>query len=1526
MRIITFIYQNTINYSFLEENTKITIGGGKKDDIRVEDLKNELFTVKWNKKGIFLSAKAPYQSLEQELIVERMIWLEQDMQLWITESKELTEQRIKLPYDCVLRVGREEAVNQVVLKQKYVSREHMVIKCEAGIVRIEDTNSLHGVYVNNKRIEKNKSKKLQPGDRISIVDIQITLKNGELIFQNAGQDIVIKEIGAASNTQTYSLRNDGKAPKFQRSPRMQKQLPDKEITLAAPPMKSGKFEKHKGVFSSLFGHGAMMAASMAVGTVSPAFMLARAAGMLPSLMSAKNHVSGDKKQKKKLEEYERLRELRYGQYIREQQALIETVANEQREIMNSENPSPKECMQIVKEVKHNLWERSRWERDFLDVRMGMSYEPLCVPVKSFSQGEGFHMENDEVRQLAEELIEQTRMVDFIPGRLQLSKYTTVGMLGDRQKVINEMRNLLISLSTLHFYRDVKIVGIFDEEEQEEWKPLRWLPHVWDDEHQRRYLAFNREEAHELCERMEEIIVSRKHKLSEEDKGKTIHQYPHYVIILGSKNYLKYETIMEKLTLNPPEIGVSSIFLFDDLYHTPNACEYFVDMNQDPSAYEKEKINQKLYFTIDNVVDKKEFDSFARMMSSIRLTGFAEKAEIPNSITFLQGYGIQRVEALNVEERWRVSRPDRTLTVPIGVMAGNKPLELDIFDYAKNSNAHGPHALMAGTSGAGKSELLQSWLLSLALNYHPQEVAFVIIDYKGGGMANLFDNLPHMVSKVTNIGGGIKRSLKSLEYEVKRRLAIFEKYSKECGKSITHIQDYLELYRKKIITEPLPHLIIVVDEFAELRKNEPDFMKGLIQVAGVGRSLGVNLVLATQEPSGQVDDLMDKNISIRLCLRVQDSAASRGILKTPDAAGITKTGRAYLKVRNFAVYELFQSYWSGALYSTNGKMEEQESSVQIVKTDGKRLKLAPVKRDDGIKKESELTAIVNYIADAAKRQGIKKLQGPVLPELTETVSLTQLEYPMAFDGEQWRESKKWMSLPIGIYDIPEQQQQGIQSLDLAEVGNTGIYGSAFTGKTTLLKTILLSVGLNYTPDEVQLYGIDCGSKSLTIFSEMPHVGGIALGEETEKIQKLEKMFLEELAFRKNLFLKHYIGSLQSYRETVSQDLPAWILVIDNITAMFNLYPELESSMNQLFSEGSAYGIYIIFTANTLSGVKYKIQQTVKNAIAFEMTDKGEYPALVGSLNGRVLGKTRGRAFVKGTYPVIFQSATYTDGQNEPEQVKNLLTLLRKMDGQWTGQRPKSIPIMPEIVSMKELHKWYTCRTSIPLGLAYEDIEMCYADLSEEYVFLVSGIAHSGKTRYLKRMIELICNQCSQNKVYIFDDATRELETYSEKVNGYGVYTSQQDVDRMQDAIVKLLNQRLQELKIAKENQGIAFDGKAFAKQYDQICIFIDDIKQFFDAVTNEQLDRMERICRLAKGIGVLVVVSGRTTDINNLNLMEKLTRQLVSYQQGIMVGGSASQCMFFQNDLNFTEKMADLEEGDAYLFEHGKCRKIKIPQD
>lgn len=1488
-------------YRTMQNGEKCTIGGHRKDSIQIDGWEKRQIELQTSAGKLAVQTKPPLIYSNQDCPVEQILTLDtaRNCQLMFTNHSDRESGSLTLPYRGIIRFGRSER-SDVAMAVPFVSKAHFLLRLDAGTVRIEDNDSTHGLYLNGRRI---RAGIMRAGDVLQIWTVRIILDNGKLYFENLDGRLRLGKVQSDTekiHPSAVPADQQGAFLSYHRSPRMQEQLPREPIVLSDPPKKTAAYERKRSMLAYLLGPSVMLVANLAtMGAASPALLLARSAGLVTPLVSVASYSGMDKKQKKRIEEYEKLCRERFGAYIEDQKRHIDEVAQHQREIITRENPSPYECMKTVSEVRRSLWERMPADRDYLDVRLGMGYEPLCVPVKSRAEVSGFRMEDDEMEQVVRQIIEETRIVDHIPARLSLRNYQTVGIVGKRRHAIRLVQSMLAELTCQQSPQNVRLVGFFDKDEMGIWAPLRWFPHIWDDEGQFRYIAFDKKRAHTVCELLSETLQRRNKASSESHSKNNSVPQPYYIVILGSKSLIKKEPIMNLLTKNDPALGVSTIFLFDDLYSLPQDCRYIVEVDNDPCAYDRLDISRKFFFTPDNPPDEDQLDKFAREMSAIRIEELSQVAGIPESITFLQGYGVKHPEQLQIMKRWRDSRPYETLAAPIGVSSGGKVFQLDIQD-----GQHGPHGLVAGTTGAGKSELLQSWILSMAVNYHPHDVIFVLIDYKGGGMANLLEPLPHVVGKITNLGSGIERALIALSAENIRRQEMLNRYG------VNDIKKYQKLYREGRADEPMPYLVIVADEFAELKHEQDAFMSQLISISRTGRSLGIRLVLATQQPGTVVDRQIETNSRFRVCLKMNSTEDSKLVLSHADAAQITHRGRAYARVGEDEIFELFQSYWSGADYRGEEMPRRDEGNrVRIVNATGERIVVNRPQKKRDADCSDELTVIVRHICQTAASAGLEPLRSLWLPELPERFPLQDILPQSAFDGTSWGKPARFLAFPIGRYDDPASQSQGIQYLDLAGGGHCAIYGSSMTGKTTLLKTFLLSMAMCCSPSEAQAYIIDFGHV-LGDFEKLPHVGGVVFSAEEEKREKLQEMLINELDRRKKLFSQNAVSTLAAYRSAVGDDLPAIVLVIDNIIALLesfdnqNKTEKVKKFLEKIAGQGASYGLYLMYTAPVPLGISQSIVQNVKNVIALQLNDTGHYSTLVGGK--KFLPNIPGRALCRGNPPLEFQVALYLDYPSEPEQNEALSALAKEMNHCWTGVKPHRIPVMSETVSLSDMA--YTESAKLPVGQDLQTLETAYVDLTQpHYHLVVCGPQQSANSRYMGKLCRILSTM-EGNQLYIIDSPSMPLAEFKSHSVQYCACNDENRLQQLAEALRTELNQRLDAQDAGQ------------ASAWPQICLVVDDLLAFIHCITGDQYNVMLKICENAGDLNVIVLASAAENDLIKYS-RDTLISALLSSQNGIVIGGNATAYTCFEVD-NKTELLGKLGPNDAYLFTAKTCRMIR----
>lgn len=1518
--VVTILTEKYLYRVNIEGGIKYTLGSGKKDlfpmsELGIDGQLGMFFNEK--KQVLKLTAKTIPLSVKEINEEARLVHICGYPKMEVSFTRDTGEypESYAIPYECQIHIGRSKK-NDIVLNESYVSRNHLLITAEKGRIRIEDLESTYGTYLNGSPVKK---AMLKSGDEIDICDLRMICKENRLYFYNLHEKPEFKyqketnHPGMATNI--VSTRKG--YPIYHRSPRIRESLPVDEVRLSHLPNKPQKFSIRKANFLPLLSSGAMAGASIAMSTFSPAMLAMRAAMMISPVGSLIGNSNKKARKMLMVEEEERFR--KYADYIAGEKAHIRAIGEKQREITNQENPAPEICETILNKMSTSLWERTATDSDFLQVRMGAGYAPLCVEVKPPTDVNDFHMERDELEELTDRIIQETHLVDDVPARLDLLKYSSVGVIGNRRKVTDLLKNLLVSLSTLHFFRDVRIVGVFDPEEEEEWKSMRWLPHIWDDELQTRYLSFDPltaesfesatlsgEKDHvdsyaKFREKVNSILAERKDPDFQAKWKNGMSPVPHYIFLFASRK--KTECFLPMLSENDPAMGISTIFLYDEQYYLPNFCQYIVNVD-DPyddrtaTAFYKYRADEKMWFTMDPPIPQRKFDVFCRQMSAIEAEDAAARGQIPSSLTFLQCMDVNRVRDLNVLERWKKNDSAVNITAPLGEGEGDKLFSLSL-------HRHCSHGLVAGMTGSGKSELLISWLLSIACNYHPEDVSFVVIDYKGGSTAYALEKLPHVCGIITDVGSGIDRCMQSLEYELRRREDIFASVGAK------DIKEYIKGHHKGEFQEAVPRLLIVFDEFKELIKERPVVKKMVDSIAAKGSSLGVHLILATQSPADAVDEGTWNNTQYQICMKVQNAAASKVMIHEPDAAMITQAGRAYVRVgtsEKAETFALIQSAWSGAPYREN--KEQGALEVRHVTMDGSRIKTVEENHTRFVSDKKEIEAVIAYIAKTAQVAGIEKQPSPWKTELPDLFSWKKLPVEGSFDGEKWEMTEApWLSVPVGIFDRPELQMQGVQYMDFLKEGNFGVFGSSQTGKTSLLRTIATSLCRMYSPRDIYLYII----ADMAGMEAFPQVGGVVGSGQEEKLGKLINMLISFLEERRKIFNQERVDSLKAYRELVSEEMPAVFVLIDRFSGILESNQDYKDIFVRLFSEGPSKGIYFVYTGVNNTGVPYKLTANVSWAISFMQADRSEYSTLIGQVRDTRLPNRVGNALIKVNQELInFQKAMYEPGENDKEREMALKAEAESMTEAWRGKPALKIPVLPESISVKSMADLSGSEQGIAVGLDTESIEAVYVKPGETTAMAVTGRVGCGKSTMLQRIGQMVLEVDENTLLYCLDTEKKSLAKLQEKGTAYARLS---EVEKVQDVFAQILKELMSRMQRRKE-------AATEIEKEPWIILLIDDIKECNSLPDDIQM-QLHRIMTKTKGYGVLVLCGIRQGDLFNFYTQDQLGVDLKSSGSALALSDTAVHYEgFYKNNFVQSQRNAELEKGFGIFFADNGGRKIK----
>ena len=1214
---------------------------------------------------------------------------------------------------------------------------------------------MRGEFYRNNHLEQNDQQLISFGDELSLGAVTIKLYPDEIWIQGpaqVGKQLTLREPSRYAFYEEY--------PDYHRSPRIIYRGSEDKILINPPgqePVKPSD-ELLKLIIPPLM----MIGVTILITLIQPRgiYILATVGMSITTMIFS---IRGFFKNRKKYKADKKERIDLYHLYLKDKAMELTRLEREQKEGMNYHFPTVLELTDLVESYNHRIYEKTPLHFDFLYYRLGLGKLPTSYEL-NYGQRERSG-KKDALEEEGYALYSRHKKIPDMPIPANLS-HGPVGYIGPRNLVLEQLQLLVMQIATFHSYHDVQFITILPEEEKEQWSWMRWLPHAKLQELNVRGFVYNQRTRDQVLNSLNQILKLRRSQKEETSHKESTLFHPHYVVLVTDEKLILDHVIMEFFTEDPTDLGCSLVFVEDVMSSLSENIQTVInikDRNTGQLVME-EGVLKETDFRLDHFPVDYDKERIARTLAPLNHLQNL-KSSIPDSVTFMEMYGAETFEDLQVSSRWEKNAPYKSLAVPIGLRGQGDLVQLNLHE-----KAHGPHGLIAGTTGSGKSETIQSYILSLAVNFHPHDVAFLLIDYKGGGMANLFKNLPHLLGTITNLDGAQSmRALASINAEIHRRERLFREFE------VNHINQYQKKFKNGEAKEPLPHLFLISDEFAELKANQPDFIKELVSIARVGRSLGVHLILATQKPSGVVDDQIWSNSRFKIALKVADRSDSNEMLHTPDAAEITQTGRAYLQVGNNEVYELFQSAWSGADYQPEkDDMGIEDHTIYLINELGQyeilNEDLSGLEDADEIKEvPTELDAIVHNIQLMCEEQQIPPVPQPWLPPLKERITLEELEEVQPTVA--W-EQEKPLSVLLGMADIPQAQKQEAVSINLAKDGHVLLYGSPGTGKTTFLQSAGMDLARKFSPKDLTMYLMDFGTNGLAPLSKLPQVADTMLLDQTEKISKFVRIMEKELNRRKKLLSDYGVGTLELYRQASGQKEPAIVILLDSYEAIKEeaYEAELFKLLVRISREGLSIGVHLLMTAGRQTNLRAQLYSNFKHQLSLPQNEASEVRVIVGATPlAMTMEDIKGRALIKREEVDVIQLALPVSGANDTQVLNNLRKAVASLQEAWTGQRPSAIPMVPEELTMDAFLNLPTTQEAVqnnelPIGLEFEEVQTIGLPFDRFKHLLILSDKDAAMNAVTNHMIKLLLHLFDKEIVTIFDPID-EYRSFKDNVGNY-----------------------------------------------------------------------------------------------------------------------------------------------------------------
>lgn len=951
----------------------------------------------------------------------------------------------------------------------------------------------------------------------------------------------------------------------------------------------------------------------------------------------------------------------------------------ERAVRLQEAPSVSDTVDSIYKLGPLLWTHRPEHLGFLGLRFGLGTGPSRI---MFEEPSSNDTEAEYMREI-QDCLKQFRDIEGVPVVSQLRTSGAFGVAGARGLVDDVARGMVLQFVGLHSPAEAVVTAVTSAQSRQRWDWLQWLPHVGSGHSPLPgdHLAAGSASGSSLLARLEDLLDARE-ALAKRDAPQprgvidpAKHEVPApvlpAVLVIVEDDAPVDRGRLTRLAERGPDSGVHVMWVATDIQALPAACRDFMVVDgENGTTTGQVRLGRHTYPVSCESLDAELAAQLARMLAPVVDVGkpVTDDSDLPRAVSYATLIGKDFLDNPQaVAERWEENNSVHASAVPnrkdngtLRALVGSKgiePLYLDL----KNE---GPHALVGGTTGAGKSEFLQSWVMGMAAAYSPDRVSFLFVDYKGGAAFADCLNLPHTVGLVTDLSQHlVRRALTSLRAELRYREHLLNRKK---------AKDLLALQREADPEAP-PYLIIIVDEFAALATEVPEFVDGVVDVAARGRSLGLHLILATQRPSGVIKDSLRANTNLRVALRMADEDDATDILGVPDAAyfdpsipgrGAAKTGPGRIQG--------FQTGYAGG-WTTDKPQRPQIDIVEMAFGSGQSWEAPAPKKPvkEAPAGPNDIARMTTNIVRAAESLAIRPPRKPWLDELATTYDFSKLPNPRTDER-----------LLLGVADHPTRQDQPTVFYEPDKDGNMAIFGTGGSGKSAALRGIAIAAAVTPRGGPVHIYGIDCGSSGLKMLDELPHVGEIIDGDDVERVGRLLRLLRDIADERSARFADVRASTIVEYRNLASRpDEKRIFVLLDGMSAFRETYEYSRLSalwdiFLQLATDGRPLGIHLVITGDRPNSVPASLLASIQRRLVLRLSSEDDYMSMDVPKDVLSASSPPGRGLLDG---LEVQLAVLGGNSNLALQAREVHKLSQAMLRQGLDQAPR-IQRLPDQVDL------------------------------------------------------------------------------------------------------------------------------------------------------------------------------------------------------------------------------------------------------